>query len=645
MGKVQKNNPGRRVLLVEPNYNNKYPPLGLMKLATYHRMRGDFVRFFKGDLRHLLSEQYAEFLVDKLQTIDSNVEWNRYVTKISHAILNGKKGQLEEVAKLSECYDAVILNWLLYFQKKYRSKRIIPELSWDRICIATLFTFYFKKTVETVNFCKDRLLAENGELLIGGILATVIPDELTSATGVKPIIGLLNKPGMLDRGDQVIIDELTPDYSILEEIDYIYPENNGYYGYTSRGCIRKCSFCAVPKLEPIFKHSISISKHLREVDERYGARKNLLLLDNNVLASKKFPQIIKEIRDIGFVPGATFAPPNMLKMAVENLKKGFNEFAYRRLANKLLHNFGIKLAGKTRSTYEIEMSKAGIDGTYLPTSKQIIEFYSSIEDLYESRRVKTKVKRYVDFNQGVDARLLDEEKMFLLSTIPIFPLRIAFDSMKFAAEYSNAIKLAAKYKIRNLSNYLLYNYEDKPIELYERMKLNVELSNEIDILIYSFPMRYSPIYDSNQLHHGRDYIGTHWSKKFIRSIQVVLNATKGKVGTHLEFFRAAFGKNEEEFNEILWMPESYILHRYYFRDIGLTNAWRVLFKSLSEEEFSSIAPTIESSVFKNTDSLNLSPKLRVLLKHYSNHFCPAPSDNENIEALKRLSFNQVEMGK
>ena len=48
----------RKVLLIEPNYKNKYPPMGLMKLATYYRMVGDDVRFYKGDMRSLAVELY-----------------------------------------------------------------------------------------------------------------------------------------------------------------------------------------------------------------------------------------------------------------------------------------------------------------------------------------------------------------------------------------------------------------------------------------------------------------------------------------------------------------------------------------------------------------------------------------------------------
>ena len=43
------------------------------------------------------------------------------------------------------------------------------------------------------------------------------------------------------------IEELVPDYSILDQIPYTYPVRNAYFGYASRGCIRKCAFCGVPK--------------------------------------------------------------------------------------------------------------------------------------------------------------------------------------------------------------------------------------------------------------------------------------------------------------------------------------------------------------------------------------------------------------
>src|SRR3546814_11173354 len=41
---------GRRILLIEPGYKNKYPPLGLMKIAAYHgpHGKGDHVTFIKG---------------------------------------------------------------------------------------------------------------------------------------------------------------------------------------------------------------------------------------------------------------------------------------------------------------------------------------------------------------------------------------------------------------------------------------------------------------------------------------------------------------------------------------------------------------------------------------------------------------------
>ena len=85
--------------------------------------------------------------------------------------------------------------------------------------------------------------------------------------------------------------------------------------------------------------------------------------------------------------------------------------------------------------------------------------------------------------------------------------------------------------LHDFSNYLLYNFHDTPDELYERLKINVDLSEELNVSIYSFPMKYHPIKKEEQwdqdYSHNRDYIGEHWNRKYIRAIQAVLNSTKG----------------------------------------------------------------------------------------------------------------------
>jgi len=74
------------------------------------------------------------------------------------------------------------------------------------------------------------------------------------------------------------------------------------------------------------------------------------------------------------------------------------------------------------------------------------------------------------------------------------------------------------------------------------MRINVDLCEELGVTIYSFPMKYHPI--SNPAYFkNRDYLGEHWNRKFIRTVQAVLNSTKGKIGKGVEFFDEAFGRN------------------------------------------------------------------------------------------------------
>ena len=151
--------------------------------------------------------------------------------------------------------------------------------------------------------------------------------------------------------------------------------------------------------------------------------------------------------------------------------------------------------------------------------------------------------------------------------------------------------------------------------MYWRLKLNVELCEELNASIYSFPMKYHPIEDPDYF-SNRDYIGKHWNRKFIRTIQAILNSTKGKVGKGHDFFYKAFGANEEEFYKLLYMPEAMIIYRFYFEGAGMTEKWWNDFNSLSEEEMQIIKPIIEHNHFSDIQSKTNNPNVLRVLQYY-----------------------------
>ena len=421
------------ILLLEPAYKNKYPPLGLMKLAYYHRnVRGDYVRFAKGRL-----------------------------------------------------------------PEAYQGKR------WDRVYVTSMFTFEWAETVRTIKYALE-VVKEKQNVFVGGIAATLMPDKILEETGVTPITGLLNRQGLLGYEDSDIIDTMTPDYSILDDIknQYVYTNHDAYFLYATKGCGMRCGFCAVQTLEPEYVPYIDIKTKIEQISSRFGSKKDLLLIDNNVLRSECFDQIIDDIKAAGFSKGATYTNPK---------------------------------TGKT-------------------------------------------VNRYVDFNQGLDANLLNEHKARRLGEIALKPARIAFDHVEDQQKYERAIRLCVKHGVTTLSNYILYNSEtftgkgttyaaDTPEDLYQRMRFTVDLQDSINnettsrkpFSIFSFPMRYIPLADRQ-----RGYIGSNWSKKYLRAVQCMLIPTQGKGMVSRKFFLAAFGLDVDDYMEILAMPESLIVARGHF---------------------------------------------------------------------------------
>lgn len=145
---------------------------------------------------------------------------------------------------------------------------------------------------------------------------------------------------------------------------------------------------------------------------------------------------------------------------------------------------------------------------------------------------------------------------------------------------------------------LLYNFEDNPDDLYYRMRMNIDLCDELGVTIYSFPMKYHPIADPNYF-YNREYIGKYWNRKFIRSVQAVLNATKGKIGRGKSFFEEAFGKDIDEFHKILWMPEAFIIYRFKYKD-NLAVEWWKKYNNLDDVQLNKLKKIVEANIFDET---------------------------------------------
>jgi hypothetical protein len=426
----------KNILLIEPGYKNKYPPLGLMKLAAYHGPNGklDNIKFIKGE-----------------------------------------------------------------------SDRSIFDVAWDRIYITTLFSFEWKAIEKSIDFGIEVSRNRPNIIFVGGIAASLMTDQFVEVTkwrGVRFIKGLLSDPPAIalqldDFSEELYsedststpIEDLIPDYRILDQIgsQYEYPVNDAYFAYASRGCVRKCHFCGVPKLEGAQRDAQSITAVVNGINDRFGPKKDLMLMDNNVAASANFKNIIAEIRDLGFVPGAT-------------LKRG-----------------------------------------------------------------RLPAQRRVDFNQGVDARILCKDKMYLreMSTICLKPLRIAFDHIGVRKHYETAIRFAHEFGLHDLSNYMLYNFHDTPEDLYRRMRLNIDLNVELGIRIFSFPMRFQPTDMKDRTH-----VGPHWTKYQLRSMQLILQATHGIVSGSPSFFKRAFGDGFEEFARLLARPQHFLFNRVWYDELG-----------------------------------------------------------------------------
>ena len=312
-----------QVLLVQPQYYTRYPPLGLLKLASLHKARKDSVLLVRG---------------------------------------------------CQEVYPAP-----------------------DVVYLTSLFTYSWKPVHEAANYY--RLLYPGARIVLGGIYATLMPEHARLADVDEVHEGLF-----------LNAERYRPDFSLV-------PDWKSSVMFGTRGCIRKCAFCAVPRLEgKTWGPSEGIT------DLVYPGHEKIVLWDNNILGVSNWRVVVAELRELGME---------------------------------------------------------------------------------------------VDFNQGLDARLITEEVARELSSLRINPIRMAYDipGERKALERAIPALEAAGLNRRRMIVYTLYNFTDTPEDF---------LSRVVDLLswgVVSYPMRYEPL---NSLVKNK-YVSPHWSA---RQLEMVAQARR-----------------------------------------------------------------------------------------------------------------------
>lgn len=473
------------ILLVEPDYRSKFPPLGLMRLSTYHRRRGDRVTFVRG-----------------------NNTWARF-------------------------------------------------RRWDRIYVASLFTWELPRTCNTIEFYSQSVKRPE-DIFIGGVAVTLLPSYVRQRAPQCTLIeGPLDRPGRLGHGTPAIAN-LVPDYSILKRVDHDYYPRDAYFVRATKGCIRTCQFCAVPRLEKEFGAMRPLREQVSNAIAEHGERQHLVVMDNNILGIEGVDGIFDDIRDLGFCAGA-------------------------------------RRNGRQRT---------------------------------------------VDFNQGLDARLISAkpELARLLSTICVSPIRLAFDFIGIREAYEKAIRLLFEEGFVEFTNYMLFNFADTPRDLYDRLRRNASLNTELSIRITGFPMRFIPMDDVSRRH-----VAKGWKWRYLRGIQCVLLATRGLVSPNPEFIRHAFGESYQEFLEILAMPDRYIIYREHYANDGAAD-WKKEFRRLSADRKEQLLATLED--------LNCAPrkrpekiaKLKGSLRSIVNHYYPGGRTAPKTPNEEELAQQGVSVG-
>ena len=175
------------------------------------------------------------------------------------------------------------------------------------------------------------------------------------------------------------IEHICPNYSL-------YGINDVAYGFSTRGCIRKCSFCIVPKKEG------DIRIHA-DIEEFLDNRKNLILMDNNIVASDHGIRQLEKCRDMGIRVDCN--------QGIDARIVSKSDYLINLIANLHIYGDFVRIACDNKS--EIEPCKKVIDKVLEINPKRRFSVYTLLTDDEEDSMERVMLWRKYKHNVSVYA--------------------------------------------------------------------------------------------------------------------------------------------------------------------------------------------------------------------------------------------------
>lgn len=251
-----------------------------------------------------------------------------------------------------------------------------PKQVPDVICFSVIFLFNLHFEIGYIRAYQQRY--PKAKIRVGGISVSLRPEIFREKLGddVEIMVGI-------DEG----FDRVAPNYEMAP--------SKFSYGFTSRGCINKCGWCVVPKIEG----------KLRVIDgwrNQLGPHNLFLSMDNNLLAcgEEHLVSVMQTMRErkmkIDFNQG--------LDCVVFAKGKEFHKIMKDFKAN--IDNMRFSWDGKRQNKY-VEMAVNALDQIGIrATWYMLYGFDDTIEEVHErlyfllSRKQNVKLMRYRDLETG-----------------------------------------------------------------------------------------------------------------------------------------------------------------------------------------------------------------------------------------------------